>query len=279
MPMNITEPQSIRDYIVAVLVSGPQTTALVLSKIQKNQKITKQAFYTALRQLQQEEVVIKYKETISLDTTWILKLQENIFAMERSYIAGNQSGLLHFLALNDGESATYQFQSIAQLDQFWGNIQNLALMHTVESEALFVYDPHYWFFLARNNTETELLKNLTKNKRPFLMSVAGATSLDVYIKKNAQNDFIRINNGEQIFNKDNYYVTVIGDYIWEITIDMKIAHEVAALFQEYAKPSDTLATRLEELIQQKSKNKFKISRSVKKAQSLRKKLGKNFHIK
>lgn len=277
--MSIISPKSVRDFIIIRLINGPRDTLSVLDELQKEHHITKQAFYSALRQLQKEEAIVKYKEHISLDTTWIFKLQKIIALMETSYTVSEKSGLLHFLSLKDGESATYKFQSITHLDQFWGNIQNLALTHTNKNDHLYVYDPHYWFFLARDNTEAQLLKNIQERERLFLMSVNGASHLDAYIKKQVSNNFIRINNNQKLFEKPNYYVTVISDYILEITIDIHIANKVTELFHLYSKPCDELSTELGRLLTKRSKNKFKISRNKKKADLLRKKLGKNFLIK
>jgi len=277
--MSITTPKTIREKIVNNLVTGPQDTLRTLELLQKTSKITKQAFYSALRQLLQEEIVIKHKDQISLDTIWISKLQLITETMRKSYSLAEQSKLLHFLSFDDGESATYKFPSIAKLDQFWGNIQNLSIANTSEREHLFVYDPHYFFFIARHETEPVIVQHIENQKRSFLMSVGGNTKLDALIKKEAAGRYVRINNDQRMFEKENYYVTVIGDYIWEVTLDPHIAEIIDELFKTYDKVTPELVEKLEKLLNKKSKNKFKIGRNKKKAESLRKKLSKNFHIK
>ena len=277
--MSIIHPSLTSERILQKLVHGPRSTSEVLDDLKKETGITKQAFYTALRALISEEAVVKYKDHIALDTIWISKLQDMIAMIEQTYSVQKRSNLLHFLSLNDGESVAYKFNSVVHLDQFWGHVQNVIIANTSPDEPLLVYDPHYWFFIGRPSTEKQLLSHMTHLKRPFLMSVGGNTRLDNIIKREASNKYMRFNTGEKLFPKNSYYVTVVEDYVWEVTLDPDVANEIDDLFETHNKITPELTKLFEKIITRRSKNKLKIMRDKTKAEKLRKKLGKNFYIK
>ena len=274
--MYFLKPKKIEDLIIKLLLKGEVSTPLLLSEIQKsNLHCTKQGFYAALRKLKKEDIVITYKKKASLNTTWLRDMQDKLNATQAIYTSKNTSS--DFLSLADKESATYNFSTIKNMDTFWGHTWNILTSTIPRTEPLYIYDPHYWFYLARNELERKFQKEITSNMRQYLMTVSGKTPLDRIIKKDFNNHFLQYNQKE-VFTGKNYYMTIIGDYIAETYLDPKIADKIGLIFQENKMITKEVVTSLQGLLNAKVKSKIKISRNKMRAEKLKRKLGKDFYI-
>lgn len=273
--MNLINPKNIEYQILNLLQNGEKETSSLLTEIRKNRPATKQGFYQALRKLKTEETVLIYKRKVSLNTVWIKKMRDLIDKISKIYTV-NQN-IFDVLELEDKESISYSFNNIKSLDIFWGHSQNILIHNTDHFEPIYCYDPHYWFYIARKNTETELIEEIVRNKRQFLITVGGTTRLDKSIKKNFNNDYLQY-NCKKLFNKSNYYVTVIGNYITEVTLDQKISDQINEIFQNENLDTTKAAELLKTFLESKTKNKIKISRNERKAKKIKNIIGKDFYI-
>lgn len=274
--MNIIKPQKLEDKIINNLTNGEKVSTTLLETIRKQGKnITKQGFYAALRKLKSEEIILIYKGRVSLNTVWIKKMKDLFGTISRNYTIDQNS--FDVLGLQDGENITYMFNSIRHLDIFWGHSQNILLHNTTNIDPIYCYDPHYWFYIARKDTEIELLKEIVENKRQFLMTVGGTMFLDKIVKKEFNNDFLQY-NFKKMFEKNNYYVTIIGDYITEVHLDEKISKEIDDLYKEKENIDDKIVHKLKSYLDAKVKNKIKITRNKNKAERLKKMMKKDFYI-
>jgi hypothetical protein len=182
------------------------------------------------------------------------------------------------LSLKDKESVVYSFTTLRQLDSFWGHAQNIVVRATPASEAVFTYDPHYWFYIGRKETERALVDEVTLLGKQFLMTVAGVAPLDKTIQPEFNNE-LRQYHMEKVFDKEKYYVVVIGDYIFESRFPDEVENKIEAIYARHTALNDEAAKELEEIQNLKARTRLKISRNRTKAHKLKTKLSKNFYIK
>lgn len=274
--MDIVTPKKIEDIIISKLIRGEQRSTSLLDDIRKTRKnTTKQGFYAILRKLRKNEIVLVYKGIVSLNTVWIRKLRGIFELADKKYLSGQES--FDALKLENGESLSYTFKNLNNLDIFWGHSQNIFLHNSPITEPVYCYDPHYWLYLARNKTEIELLNEITKNKRQFLMNIGNSYFLDKVIKKNFNSDYLQCNY-KKIFTKNNYYITVIGDYITEVYLDKRTSDIIHGFYSKTTELSDRTIGFLKELLDKKIQSRIKITRNTKKSCILKKRLGKDFYI-
>lgn len=273
--MYFLKPQKIDELIIHLLLKGEASTTLLLSEVRKVKKsLTKQGFYAALRKLKKEDIVITYKKKASLNTTWLKDMRDKFNLTEAVYTSKDTSS--DFLSLEDKESVTYNFSTIRNMDTFWGHTWNILTGTIANTEPLFIYDTHYWFYIARAALERKFQKEITGNKRQYLMTVGGKTALDRIIKKDFNNKYLQYNQ-EPLFG-DNYYVTIIGDYIAEAHLDGQASAKIAAIFKTATAITPEVTAKLQEILEMRVKSKLKISRNKARAAKLKKRLGKNFYI-
>lgn len=275
--MNLLKPKTIEDDIVYFLRSGERGTTDLLHDIQTLRgNATKQGFYAALRKLKAADIVVVYKKVAALNTTWIQDMRRNFDSMSRVYTGDSESS--DILALADKESIAYSFSTIRQLDNFWGHTQNIIVRATPQSEPVYTYDPHYWFYVARPDVERGHIDEINRAGKAFLMTAGESAPLD----KAIQSDFnteLRQYHMENIFPKNNYYFVVIGDFITEGYLDQKTVEAIESVYRTYPKFTPETTRALANIMLNKGRNKLKITRNGAKARKLKTKLSKNFFIK
>jgi hypothetical protein len=274
--MNLIQPQRLEDYIIKFLTGGEQTTASLLSNIRSKRKnTTKQGFYAALRKLKSDEIILVYKSIASLNTVWIKKMRDLFEVIGKTYTVDQKS--FDVLGLENKESISYTFSNTKSLDIFWGHAQNIIVHNTSKDQPIYAYDPHYWFYIARKETETELLKEIAQKGRQFLMTVGGSTKLDKIIQKDFVGDLLQYSH-KKIFEDDNYYVTVIGDYITEVFLDEKMGKKIDEIYRNKKISEQDSILTLKGFLDEKVRNKIKISKNKTRADKLKTKMGKDFYI-
>ncbi len=275
--MSIIKPHSLEDIIIDCLKQGEKESPSLLYEVQTiRTHITKQGFYAALRKLRKEEVVTVRKKMVSLNTSWIRDLQLVVDNMNSAYLGENAS--FGLLSLNDKESASFVFSTTVALDVFWGHSQNIFFYNTSVETPIYCYDPHYWIYVARKETEQKLLEDIAKNNRQFLIVVGGDTPLDRLTKKDFTNEFIQY-HVQKLYEKNNYYFTVIGDYITEVFMNEQTTKKIEELYMEHTTVNPELLKEFNKLLVDKRKHRIKISRNASKAEEMKKKLRKYFYIK
>jgi len=273
--MSLTKPRFIEEHILCRLQGGPRKATDLLAEIGESRKLTKQGFYAALRKLKEDEEVVAYKGTVSLNTAWVRAMEEAADAMRAAYLPGNERAGM--FALGAGESVSYVFANTRHLDAFWGHAQSAIIARTPASEPVYSYDPHYWFYIARESTEKKLVADIAKAGRQFLMTAGGETYLDRSIRADFNGDSLQYHM-ERIFDARNKYVVVIGEYITEVMLDPKVAEQIDAVYRSARSLDASASEALAKMLAVRARHKIRISRNARKAQGLKAKLGKNFFI-
>ncbi len=275
---SITKKKSIRDIVLSSLQSGLMETKNLIEKVNKIRPgTTKQGVYKILRAMKDEEIIVIYKKSVSLNATWITNMNNFFSVAERSYLK-NKTGTGNLLDLENGEKIRYEFQSAANTDAFWDHALYI-LMEAHPGTTWFGYNPHDWFFIARKKTESELRDFINKKGGVYVMTVGSRTALDRHIAK--EFDGVRAKyymRDKPLFLKNNYYVNVVGDFIVEVLIDRKIADRIEDLYKKTKVYSDEAREELQVIINSKGKSKLVISKNKIKAKMLRNKLSKPFHF-
>lgn len=265
--------QNIDSQIIKLLAKGSLRTTELLRNVLEESKVTRQAFYKTLRKLLKENVLVVYKKQVSISRVWAKNLFKLTRQIEVSYFEDLKT--FDFTNLKEGEKIKYTFNTIRNLDNFWGQAQNTLMHYCGKGEAIYSYDPHYWFYLVRQDIEKELLREISERQIKFLMTVGGNTFLDKFIKKDFNSKYLQYNI-TKIFPEDNFYLTVVGDYVIEVTLDKKVSNGIEEVFTNDKLP-ELACERLALYLDVRSKNKMVIYRNAEKAENYRKKIGKDFY--
>ncbi len=277
--MLFSKKKSLEEYILDHLQHGPVVMLDLIEKIkQQRPGTTKQGVYAALRQLKKQEVVVIHKGTASLNVTWLTQIGRYIEVAQHHYFK-DEISIGHFANLQNGERIQYSFQNPVLTDAFW-NHAVFILIETTPSDTPFIaYDPHVWFYLAHPENELALVEFVATHKRQYLVVSGANTPLDKYPKTLLDGTHAQYHAlHKPLFKKNNYYLNIIGDFLIEAWIDAQIAKKIDQFYQEHVKYTDDVRNEFRTIVEQRGKSKLVISRNVKKAERLRKKLIKPFYI-
>lgn len=276
--MILTQNKSIEDLVCVELQHGPLDKVVLIERIKKHRsRTTKQGVYVALRNLENKEVVVVHNKKVSLDVRWLKQMNKFFAVAEQNY---TDADFLRgdFLNLKDGEKIAYSFSSASETDKFWGHaLVVLAESAIPKEEPVYIYNPHEWFLIAREKSEKESFSIITKRRR-LLVTVGSKTPLDRVMSKEFDRDMSQYYMLEHpLFLKNNYYLNIVGDFMIEVKIDATIARRIETFYKEVEKLDDGAINELIKIVGSKGKSRLAILRDAKKAEKLKKTLGKNFY--
>lgn len=279
--MNILKPTSLDEYIIQLLQKKSLSGADLLTEIKKYRpRTTKQALYAALRKLKSDEMVVMNNMQISLSSVWVIRMAE-FFQTAKYMYTKSVSQDDGFLNLADGEKISYSFADTHTGDIFWGHTFHLFTEIFPIDKPLYIYNPHQWFIIAANESENEktLFDNISKTGRSTYLLVGGKEYLDIESKKEFNQENTQYHaTVDNVFEKRNYYINTIGDFIIEAYLDEEVTTRVDQFYKKTKVLNHQTQKQLEELVKKSGKTKLVISRNSKKAAKLQKKIGNYFHF-
>lgn len=264
--MLFTPKERLEDKIIRSLLEREQTAKELFMQLSSpEESYTIQALYTALRNLMQEEVVLKNRALYSLNEEWRYKV---VMALEKEKLPH----------LADGESVTYTLSSLAHYDLQWKNII-LPLHRAYPRDPIFFYSYHYiWVHLGKSRRESEqaYFAQLRDQKIPTFSLTGSDSQHDRAVKQELQNEYVRWAVGVEQFSRTDY-VTVFHDYIITTRLPKIVAELIEGCYQNSA-DSDQLAERLQGLHLEKKKMRLIIERNQTKAKAVRRRLAREFFV-
>jgi hypothetical protein len=272
--MLFSKKQTIEDYVVEALADNTRLTGPELLKIihERRGKTSKQAMYTVLQTLLVDEVIAKIGTQYYLSKLWIDKVDQH-FKINNEKL--QQESIFN---LQDKESITYRFPSLLSCDTYWAHIFNLLIVWIPRDRPFFFWLPHEWFIIGRSKEDIEMFKLIQRERKLVFYSVSGKTELDKKFKKQLTSNSAKINIGNTLPFKQNYYLNVFDDFILEIYLDKKLTEKIENFYKKHNDITLANMTEFENLIKEKYPVRMKISRDKKKAAKLRKQLSKDFYI-
>jgi hypothetical protein len=277
--MLLRQNKSITDLTLEILKEGSVSTTGLISAINKQRpKTTKQGIYRALRDLGRKEIITIHNSEVSLNSEWLNKIQE-FLDLARFHYQRLDPRAGHFLNLKEGEKIRYTFRNLQLTDTFWNHAIYLLLKVTGPQNHFFAFNPHCWFLLARHEQELALIKQLKKSGRLYLVTVANRTFADKSVAQyfdNAQSQYYMA--AKPLFNKTEYYLNVIGDFIIEVWINKELNDKINRWYDSAQSISEEKINELNNIVHRKGTTRLAISRHGRKAQRLKKMLEKNFYI-
>ncbi|MFO0743940.1 MAG: hypothetical protein U0469_02730 [Candidatus Paceibacterota bacterium] len=262
--------KKIEDLILEILIEGKISTLDLIKRILKILPYSsKQAIYKSLKDLRENEIVIYKREEVSLSSLWLKRVSEFLEKAEQEYKVDD--GRINILSLKEGEKVSYQFNSFYNTDIFWAHAFNLMYDGTNKDTNVLIYNPHEWFLLVREESETYLFNKFITDDRKLFNYVPEIDPLDKFVSKYFDQKNIKYySNNKHHFKNKNYYVNVFGDFIIEAWLDKKVSNEIDKFYKETKEFSEEAKVKLLEIVNKKGKSRLQISKNKKKAQEIRK---------
>lgn len=274
--MLYTKRKNIDDYIVEALSKRPNITGpeLLIAIQQHRPSTTKQAMYYALGYLLDAEAVVKVGSGYSISNIWKLKIQNNLIK--------DSSDLQSVLGLSEGESISLKFPSLMTADFYWAHIFTGLTDWTPENKPIFIWNPHEWYVIGREEVEREVLENfIVKNKKVYF-SISGKTELDKDFRKVYTSKNLSINTGVAEIFPNHVYINVFNNILVEVFLSKELVREVDHFYETHQVALGKLTAeernQFISIVSKKYPVRIKVSKNTKKASEIKNKLSKGFII-
>lgn len=258
----------LEEIIVEELGTKRSLTVSALRRIidRKHRPCSKQAVYKAISRLQDEGIIVKVGQELSLKSSFIINILR--FADK---LAERQTVGLSKAELIAGAKAKlkWQFTDIKKMDDFWAHTL-ISLLQDNKHPVAFEWVPRPWFELVHREKEKQfqqILKN--KNKRIYLM-VGGRGYLDKYCSQFWPGEIYTYSLSEGPFESiRNTYFDVVGDYILTFRFDKYTTERIESFFESVNKSSDLSVRGYNRIFAHSMKITAGLELNAKKANKLR----------
>jgi hypothetical protein len=260
------EKTSVREEILTVLAKGPKDQMELRNIVTHNQVYTLQGFYKAFKHLREEEVITVHKKSVSLSFFWIQEELDRISRIAAAYKAPAYQS--YFGALKEGESISYRFKTLRELEAFWVH----AVLITIDSSSghapIMSLTPHDWFQSIRPYNNVWWRRTTTG--RPHWAVLSHATTEEM--KETSYPDvkeFERIAGVNPLKQKESLYMNVVEDLIFEARFDERIVPMINSFLRDKEADPGTILDFI-------GTYKLNVERNSQKAALIEKRLSKYF---
>jgi len=278
IPNSRTEKPSPESVLLDILSRKPKLTSkeafgFFLAKYKPGMTI--QGFYKLIRQLLRDRVIVKDSGTLSLNIGWIQNLVQFTDNVKQTYLADEITK--RTIILDEGEKNTFTFDRVVEMDDFWDHALLTILYYYQDREHKDknAYSKNYysWIQVLRTKSEVALVDSFTKMKTKWYMA-SGSHSL---LNSLVSNVITAPNFNYKIYEKldgygmgkDNFHVTVIGDFIFETEIPNYIFQTIKNVFETAQYIADFNTENIKNLIREPARTKLTLSRDRERANSIR----------
>lgn len=208
-------------------------------------KVSKQALYKELRQLEEDGMVVRASRSYTLRLAWVLEL--SAFANTLQNLLLEQDGIVAGFELKEGIEE-WEFSDLHRADLFWTQLI-LALLKHNPSRKIYSWIPHPWFHIVHADREKEFWNALHFYQPQFLISVGGATPLDKEWISIVDTDCATVRfGGTPLHTSPSTCFELHGDYLVVVTLDRRTTEEIDHVFSTIASVNELTPPMLMRLI-------------------------------
>jgi len=252
-------------------------------------RMTIQGFYKVIRKMLDDRILLKDGQLISLDSFWINKVVEFSKNIERTYSPNSPTSTN--ILVEEGESRTFEFENIVSMDNLWSHGLNLARQYYADHEHTDknAYSRNYFsvFQIARTESENVNIQYFESSHMKWYMASGSNTFLNhlptKLIEEENYHQFVFDFEKYVAENKDktiekNYWVTVIGDFIFEAHFPKYIFELLEKIYSDTQSISEFNADKISSLFQEPGKATLSVSRDKKRSELIRQDVKKLYEI-
>lgn len=257
--------ENLEDLIVKILAQYPDISA---SEIFKNIDTTNktyslQGIYKELKKLQNEGVVVKYKQTFSLRLPWVLEFVSLADTVEYQYIRRISNQIPDYK-----DKQIWHFTNLLRLNDFWSQIL-LQLIQQSKTRTVLAWNPHPWFHLAQKEQEAQFIKALELTKSTMYVIVGGNTFLDVWTKQFWKEPTVVHSFSKGPFDaKQQEYINVIDQYIITVKLSKDMADIIDGIYKKTQEIGVHNIFEIVELFNTRTSAKIILEKNPRKAQKI-----------
>jgi hypothetical protein len=237
-----------------------------------------QGFYKIVRQLLADRVIVKNNGALSLYSAWVQNLVKFTERAKQTYLS-NETGKANII-LEEGESKSYIFERPTEMDTFWDHalltVSYYYRGHTHKDVNAYSKNFYSWIQILRTDGSVELAHAYEGEKMHWYMASGSKSLLNRLVPQihTAKNFHFVIYPKLTDYGtgKNNFHVTVLGDFIFETKLPGFIFEDIQRMFDSVRTLSEFNAEEMQKVIYQTGKTTLVITRDARRAEAIRKEI-------
>ena len=257
----------LEDLLVSILARKPNLSVKQLSGelLASGKRFSERGIYKELSKLESREIVVKTKQTFSLQLPWIINVLA--FADAAYEIYASPKYLAQLIQTSSG-TLHHKFSSLRKLDLYW--IQSMMALHKLyPGKSMCLWIPHQWFHLAHDAAIQQFYSalDITGEKRFHIIGV------DCYLSRLAISHLPK--HGHYAFGVNplesplNIYYSFIGNHLITVTIDKNMERRIQDLFLRVRRAEEMDALEIASVLKSRVKATLSIEENEAKVRKLR----------
>ena len=257
--MLLSASENLEDFIVRTLAARPSASVSELHEYicGSYRRYSTAALYKELRKLQEQGVVVRRKDQLSLSLSWVFNLVELCDSMYDTHIAAPSAGEI---LPEPGEIKSFTFSTLAKVDDFWVHAMLIMLQHS-KTKRLFQWIPHPWFYLVNSHKSFPFHNALRTAGARIDNIIGGNTFLDRYGQRITTAGVYELNYAPSKFQDiRNLYFSVSDTYMLTVHLSKRKAEEIDAFYDSIRSIDQVDVPRVVDLTTRDARTKVTIER-------------------
>jgi hypothetical protein len=258
-------------------ITSKEAYAFFLDKYEAGMSV--QGFYKILRQLLGDRVIAKTDGRLSLYSAWVNNLMKFAKQAALTHLDANASPVT--IILEEGEKKSFEFDTPIEMSTFWDHALLTVAYHYKDNQEPIdknAYSKNFysWIQLLRTSDEAQLI-NLYSDLEMDWSMASGSKSLlnrlvsQIYNEKNFHFTIYPELTGYGV-GRNNFHVTVIGDFIFETKLPEYIFKDIQRMFESVRNLPEFNVEEMQKVVLQTGKTVLTITRNAKRAADIRKEI-------
>ena len=228
--------ESVKDRVITILSEEyPLTTMQLYLKIKRNYNlsVTYQAVRKAIESLMDKKILKREEKSYKINKQWIFETKSFFDSLLLKYEEGRK-----FLKIspefNKDNYSIYTFNTLLDLDNFWGDIMLYWVDHIKSEEPReFIAVGHYsWWMLINFGRETKIFEYYNKKKIKSSFILWKNNCLNKWAIKIYKNLKLKCSISENKQEDEHSSINVMGDTIIQVQYDKKIIEKLRRFFEQ-----------------------------------------------
>lgn len=273
----------LESYILDILSSRPRLTVKELYELflQKSvRQISLQAFYSLIHKMIGQRILVKENQVLIIDASWIDALLKFSKKVERVYL--DSGSPVTNIVLNPGEKRSFTFENVMAMDNFWMHALIVTSYYYQQNphptdHNVCVYNYHSWFEIAKTGQEQSLAESYEHSGMKYYLLSGSHLYLDKAVKDtiDTKGFYYKTIEPAGVFGI-NYYVTVVGDIIFETRLPKYIHELMEEIYVKVNNIAEFDKQEIIKIIQLPAKTILTITNNKKRAKQIREEIKRHF---
>ena len=271
IPQIDEESKNVKDLVFTILTQEQPLSIIELTNRVKKEYalgVTYQAVRKAVNTLQNQHVLTKNGKKYSLNKEWILKTKSFFDTLLTTY-DGKTKIKLFSTEVAKEDYAVYTFNTLLDLDNFWGDIMLYWADHEKENKEYLSITHYNWWMIINLGRETKLFDSFKKKriKSSFL------TPVDLPLNRWASNIYTQMGVKTKItpLKDESTFVdiNIMGNMVIQVHYPQNILKKIKNFFEKYKNVQEVPLKEITRLAHEQGEIKFVLFKNKTIAKNLR----------